>query len=232
MPSIKYTTVHVTQPDIDRALKRDSARCVIATAIPRSIEGAHRVSVDLQTIRFTKDGERFVYLTPPAAQGYVVAFDRGDDIHPFGFRLSEDHRVNVRQDKRTEAGKEQARVRVAAETARKRVTEASKALASATTDTERAAADANLALASERAERAERDRVETNQRLAGQPHHEPDLTPDPETGKRKRKSPPRAYRRNVREFGVRTLAINQNPDDDRESARGVTAAYDVYAGED
>lgn len=79
--------VHVTEADIAKALANDSAHCVVAQAIARQEKGATRIEVDTQTIRFSKAGERFAYLTPPVVQAYVVAFDAGDPVEPFDFSL-------------------------------------------------------------------------------------------------------------------------------------------------
>jgi hypothetical protein len=223
--STKYTTINVTQRDIDRALRKNSSKCVVATAIAGSVEGARRVSIDMQTVRFTVGDERFVYLTPPAAAGYVVAFDAGEPIHPFAFRLSEDHRVSVRSDRHTDASKERARARGAAKAAAAKAEKARAAAAATDDPLDRALAER----AEEQAEAAAQADIETKERLDGQPHVEPDLTPDPDTGKRKRKPPPLAHKTVAREYGYRVLRINQADDDDREARRGVTAAYDVYA---
>ena len=110
----------VTEKDIDQALVKNSSRCVVATAIARSIPGANRIQVDVQSIRFSLEGERHVYLTPYAVAGYVVAFDAGDDIHPFRFQLREDQKRVARQAKRTPAGVAVDRARTAARDSKKR----------------------------------------------------------------------------------------------------------------
>jgi hypothetical protein len=97
--------VAVTQSDIDRALQSNSAKCVVAQAIARTLPDATRIEVDTQTIRFTLGAERYAYLTPYSVTGYVIAFDAGDEIHPFRFRLYEEQKVAIRQRHRTEAGK-------------------------------------------------------------------------------------------------------------------------------
>ena len=78
----------VTQDDIDSALRADSAHCVIADTIARAV-GKRRVHVDLQTITFSdpSKGQRLTYLTPPICQDHLLAFDQGEDIHPFTFQL-------------------------------------------------------------------------------------------------------------------------------------------------
>ena len=226
----KYTTVEVTQADIDRATRNHSARCVVATAIARSIDGARSVSIDAQTVRFTVDDERRIYLTPPAAVGYVIAFDAGDTLHPFAFRLSENYRVAARREKRTAAGKERLRVSGIAKRAEAK---ADQAKAKVVTETNRARAtvarqDAAAAVAA--AEQAKAIKAETDAALAGEPHWVPDHSADPDTGGRKRKAPPQTYKQATRSYGHRQLRINQAPDTpDEQAARGaVTAEYDRY----
>lgn len=96
--------ISVTQADIDRAITKNSAKCVVVQAIARTLPTATRIEVDTQTVRFTIDGERYAYLTPYSVSGYVIGFDAGDSIHPFRFRLYEDQKVAVRSRKRTPAG--------------------------------------------------------------------------------------------------------------------------------
>ena len=111
MPAPEQTRfkIEVTERDIERAHRSDSYKCVVAQAVARTIPDAVRVEVDLQTIRFTRvtTGERLLYLTPNIAAGYVVAFDAGDEIHPFEFRIGKPVKT-VRRVK-TEAGKQKER---------------------------------------------------------------------------------------------------------------------------
>jgi len=95
--------VEVTERDIARATATDSYRCVVAQAVARTIPDATRIEVDTQSIRFTRDDARFIYLTPYAVQGYVIAFDAGEPIEPFSFQLRNPQRVARRV--RTETGK-------------------------------------------------------------------------------------------------------------------------------
>jgi len=82
-------TVAVTTDLIEDAARRDSGHCMIAEAVKLAVPGARRVSVDLQTIRFTDPTRdlRFTYLTPRVGQVALVDFDQGDRPEPFGFRL-------------------------------------------------------------------------------------------------------------------------------------------------
>lgn len=80
-------SIEVTEIDIARAYRNNSYQCVVAQAIARTIPTANHIDVDTQTIRFTTDEQRYQYLTPYAVQGYVIAFDAGDQIQPFTFQL-------------------------------------------------------------------------------------------------------------------------------------------------
>ena len=228
----KYTRIDINQDDIDRATRNNSGRCVVATAIARSIEGARKVSIDLQTIRFTVGDERYIYLTPPAASGYVVAFDAGDTLHPFAFRLSENHRVIARNDKLTPAAKARNRTRTRAFRAVKEMESAKDAAQETATPEAAKIAQARVKLAEAKAAEAIKEKAEVDKQMAGEPWWEPDTTPDPDTGQPKRYRPPQAYRRAVRTYGSRQLRINQKTRQTAEekAARGaVTAAYDEYA---
>jgi len=103
-------TITVTERDIAKAHKNDSYKCVVAQALARTIKTATRIEVDTQTIRFTDDGRRLVYLTPYAVQGYVIAFDAGDPIEAFSFQLRNPIK-GVRHKKLTQAGKTVERAR-------------------------------------------------------------------------------------------------------------------------
>lgn len=87
--SHKRVTVQVTQAHIDLATPADSSHCMIADALHDALPDAKKISVDLQTIRFTEPakGQRYTYLTPTIAQDYLVAFDQGLPLEPFQFVL-------------------------------------------------------------------------------------------------------------------------------------------------
>lgn len=75
--------IPVTEEVINSAVERDSAHCVLADAIQQALPEVTRVSVDLQTIRFTApDGTRYVYLTPARQQEVLVNFDQGRKPEP------------------------------------------------------------------------------------------------------------------------------------------------------
>jgi len=77
--------VEITEEVIAAAIKADSSHCMIADAIKAQVPGATRVSVDLQSIRFTdrKRGVRYLYLTPGLAQVSLLRFDQGETVEPF-----------------------------------------------------------------------------------------------------------------------------------------------------
>lgn len=194
-----FANVEVTQYDIDRAKVNDSSRCVVATALARSIPGSSRISVDVQTIRFTLNGERFVYLTPPAVTGYVIAFDAGEEIHPFRFRLRQDQELRVRRQHTTEAGKAKKKARNAVAAAEKRAAAAERDAAdsAATTAAKRTAREAKRALAD-----AEAERAAVMAAYAGQPAYETDdMTLPPPTM--------RMHKARQRHYGHREMRINQ-----------------------
>jgi hypothetical protein len=103
---VPHTEVAVTQEDIDQALRKDSSRCVVATAIARVFPKASRIVVDVHSIKFTDGPRRYTYLTPPKVMDYIVAFDAGDQLHPFRFRLRSDQRLVQQRARKTPAGKE------------------------------------------------------------------------------------------------------------------------------
>ena len=63
---------------------------MIADAVREALPEVKSISVDLQTIRFSDPGrgQRYTYLTPMIAQDYLVAFDEGQPLEPFEFRLN------------------------------------------------------------------------------------------------------------------------------------------------
>jgi hypothetical protein len=72
-------TIPVEQRHIDESLLANSSHCAIAEAIKEAIPDATRVAVDLQTVRYTRNGLRFVFLTPHVAQqSIIIPFDQGE----------------------------------------------------------------------------------------------------------------------------------------------------------
>lgn len=97
------TTYEVTQVEIDRGLRNNSSRCAVAQTLIRLIPEAKRVEVDMQTIRWTQNGERIVFITPYAVQDYLIAFDAGDELQPFKFKLDSEQRMTSPLLKRNKA---------------------------------------------------------------------------------------------------------------------------------
>lgn len=91
----------VTQEIINAATERSSSHCIIADALRAAVPDATRVSVDLQTIRYTLNGRRrrYIYLTPALAQAVLVQFDQGLKPKPFLFRLGKPAQI-MRSDAR------------------------------------------------------------------------------------------------------------------------------------
>jgi hypothetical protein len=93
----KQVTVTVTAEIIDAAERDSTGRCMVTNAIKASVPGVSRVESDMQTLRFTRDGERETYFTPWDVQNALVRFDGGDPIEPFSFRLVYRNRVIVQR---------------------------------------------------------------------------------------------------------------------------------------
>lgn len=81
--------VAITEEIIAASKQRDSSHCMIAEAVKAAYPDARRVSVDLQTIRFSdpRKGLRFTYLTPRTAQVALVNYDQGKLPPPFAVQL-------------------------------------------------------------------------------------------------------------------------------------------------
>lgn len=88
-PGSPRIVVEVTKEIIERAEQRDSSHCMLAEALKAAVPGAQRVSVDLQTIRYTDPQRRlrFVFLTPRQGQLALVGFDQGMHTDPFTMHL-------------------------------------------------------------------------------------------------------------------------------------------------
>lgn len=194
-------TVHVTQADIDRAVTKSSSRCVAARAIARTIPNASCIGVDVQTVRFTVEGERQVYLCPPVVAGYVVAFDAGETIHPFSFRLLANQMVPVQVRKSTPAGKKKNATRAKVRYTTANVTKAQKAVVTAPPAKK---ADAKKALAAAQTKQltAKEERQNVIAAYKGQASTQP-------VDKNLRPTIPQVFKRNTRSYGMRQLRINQ-----------------------
>lgn len=121
--SMGSITINVTPNDIERAVANNSARCVVAQALIRSIPAAKRVEVDMQTIRWTQDDQRLVWITPYSVQDYLIAFDAGDEIKPFTVRLDANRRVTTPLMKSNNAAKQMSAARTKLHARRGRMTD-------------------------------------------------------------------------------------------------------------
>ena len=75
----------------------DSSHCITADAIKEAIPDARHVCVDVQSIRFTRKGLRYCFLTPRNCQEQIIHFDQGerDLIKPFVLRMRAAHIVKA-----------------------------------------------------------------------------------------------------------------------------------------
>lgn len=71
--------IKITDEQIRNAVESNSGGCLIADAIKSQYPELNSVTVDMATIRVTDRtrGERYTYLTPPAAQHVLLSFDQG-----------------------------------------------------------------------------------------------------------------------------------------------------------
>jgi hypothetical protein len=187
-------TVEVTEADIARARVNDSYKCVVSQAIARTVPTATYIETDTQAIRFTVDGERRAYLTPYAVQGYVVAFDAGEEIVPFSFRI--DRPQLTRRKTRSAVGKQAA---AAAGRARRAATKERVATPEHVATKPRKPKTANPR------EAARAAYASVKSAYPDQPMHES------ESGRGLRTAPPRVFRKRQRSYGHRLLRINQEP---------------------
>jgi hypothetical protein len=118
----KQLDIDVTAEMIDGAERDVVGRCMVAEAL-KAIPGITRPSVDMQTIRFTRDGERETYFTPWDVQNAIVRFDGGDPVEPFNFRLIFRNRVLLQRRLTDNESKPTLSARSRAEYAAKRAKE-------------------------------------------------------------------------------------------------------------
>ena len=188
--------IEVTPADIEQAHIGDSYKCVVAQAVARTVPSATRIEVDVQTIRFTRDGERLSYLTPYAVAGYVVAFDAGDEITPFQFQLR--NPIKSRTVVKTAAGREIARKENRARTARKRARDAEAIRPTAKVKSQ--ALEQFIEEAPGRAEAAEKEVAD-----ARAAYREAGIPLAHESGRRI----PTVHKTKKRSYGHRLLRVNQ-----------------------
>jgi hypothetical protein len=90
--------VRVSKTDISDSVPKNSERCMIASALHRSIPNARYVSVDVASVRYSdvQTGRRHIFLTPPNAQRALLQFDKGEKVEPFQFTLANGFDVSMR----------------------------------------------------------------------------------------------------------------------------------------
>jgi hypothetical protein len=82
-------SISLSQEHIDKSMQRNSSHCAGVSAIRTCIPDATFVSVDLQTVRFSRNGCRYVCLTPHVLQDFVINYDQGnaEAVKPINFTL-------------------------------------------------------------------------------------------------------------------------------------------------
>lgn len=205
----QQTHINVTQDDIDKADVKNSSRCVVARAVARTIPDATRISVDVQSIRFTSGGERRIFLTPYAVAGYVVAFDAGEPIHPFTFRLRNDQEMKVRRSVRTPAGKAKATAAQGVRNAKRNHAAAAEKAAAVGAPASTATPQAKKAAhAHEQAKHAAIAEAETERDAVMAAYQGARIIEPTDTSK---PMPiPKVFKRGERVYGMRLLKVNQS----------------------
>lgn len=97
LPRPPRVKVNITQELVEQSKLADSSHCMIAEAVKIAYPDATKVSVDLQTIRFSNPAKRvrYIYLTPRLAQIALVQFDQGREVEPFSFTLAGAHVIGM-----------------------------------------------------------------------------------------------------------------------------------------
>lgn len=200
------TQIQVTEADIAKAHRKNSVRCVVVQAIARTIPDASRIDVDIQTIRWSRAGERFIYLTPYSTQGYIIAFDAGEEIQPFTFVLDERRRVPVQTRRRTAAGAEVLRAERKHQRAKKKQQQLELTAAGKTEPApepaERKKAKIDLPAARGAAAEAEQALADTKAAYAG-------AVLQQRVGEGRTDPPRRVHKSSERVYGSRRLRLNQ-----------------------
>lgn len=75
--------VNVTQADINDGIMGSCGACPVAKALTRSLGGCVRVGY----CTFTMQNGSEVYRLPPEARDWIMDFDCGFHVAPFGFNL-------------------------------------------------------------------------------------------------------------------------------------------------
>jgi hypothetical protein len=79
--------IELTQRQIDESMQRNSSHCAGVAAIKATIPDATFVSVDIATVRFSRNGCRYTCLTPTVLQQFVIDYDQGNPVAPIEFTL-------------------------------------------------------------------------------------------------------------------------------------------------
>jgi hypothetical protein len=80
-------TVSLTQEHIDDSMRRNSSHCAGVAAIKEAVPDATFVCLDLQSWRLSRNGCRYVGLTPHILQDFLVNYDQGNAVSPITFTL-------------------------------------------------------------------------------------------------------------------------------------------------
>jgi hypothetical protein len=196
--------VDVTQEDLDAAVRKVSTSCAVAVAVARTFPKSSRITVDVHSIRFTNGDRRYTYLCPPSVAAYIVAFDAGDELHPFRFRLRDDQRLVVRRERKTDDGKA---LNAAKTKERYAKAKAEKIAADPeTTEAQRVAAT-ERAMAAEHALQAVRAEVKAKAVPVSVTETHPDVPPSGQ----QTKSSGRTVVRSTRSYGHREMRVNNDP---------------------
>lgn len=198
----------VTEVDIESArvngAEGDSFKCMVAEAVKRQVPDAHHVEVDVQTVRWSDKEGRHVFLTPYEVAGYVIAFDNGDEMHPFDFRLRNPAPTLQKQHKKSAAKHaKQSRSKLDRERARKQKAEATLGDPEAPAERKAAAAE-RVAEAPQRIAdaEAEHESVKAAYRATGE-------SMSAERISESTRKIPRNSKLRKREYGLRVLRVNQ-----------------------
>jgi hypothetical protein len=203
----KSVDIDVTEAHITEAERDVTGRCMVAEAIKASVPGVSHVQIDMQTIRFTRNGERETYFTPWDVQNAIVRFDGGDPIEPFTFRLVFRNRVIVQRSILAESSKPVEAARVRAGYAKKRA-------ATLATDPDASPIKRQKANAKAKAAQAEFDRVKAEHGPIRTRVNRPIAREETETerGVTRRMRTiryPNLQRTGQRKFGQRIMRANQ-----------------------
>jgi hypothetical protein len=194
----------VTAEDIAKATANDSYKCVVATAIARTVKDARKIEVDLQTIRWSDSEGRHVFLTPFSVAGYVIAFDAGEELFPFKFHVR-DSVPSVQRRALSPAAKEAKASRGKIRNERRRMERAEAVLADPDAPADKVAEaqeQVKRAPAKVAAAKADHEDLKAAYKAAGQSIADERIT---ETARRA----PTLYKGKRRVYGQRALRVNQ-----------------------